>query len=88
MFGVSLYGEPYIFGIAPSAIEAFVNLRKLELVSDLGPTDLTRRYLIRIDGTAMPGNVSPRSIVTDKVLADRQPFQTMSRAFYGHTHRI
>jgi hypothetical protein len=52
VFGVSLYGEPYIFGIAPSTIEAFVNLRKLALMSDLGPMDLTQRYLIRSDGTA------------------------------------
>jgi methyltransferase (TIGR00027 family) len=51
VFGVSLYGEPYIFGIAPPTIEAFVNLRQLALVSDLGPMELTQRYLIRTDGT-------------------------------------
>jgi len=48
---VALKGEPYVFGIAPQQLEAFVNLRGLALLSDLGPDDLTQRYLIHSDET-------------------------------------
>lgn len=48
---VALRGEPYVFGIAPRELEAFVNLRGLALLSDLGPDELTQRYLIHSNGT-------------------------------------
>ena len=51
VFFVALRGEPYVFGIAPRQLEAFINLRGLALLSDLGPDDLTQRYLIHSDGT-------------------------------------
>jgi len=51
VYHVALRGEPYVFGIAPDAAEAFINLRGLKTLSDLGPEDLTKRYLIRSDGT-------------------------------------
>jgi methyltransferase (TIGR00027 family) len=44
-------GEPYVFGIAPRQLETFINLRGLTLLSDLGPEDLTQRYLIQSNGT-------------------------------------
>jgi methyltransferase (TIGR00027 family) len=51
VYFVALRGEPYVFGIAPRKLEDFVNLRGLALLSDLGPNDLTRRYLIHSNGT-------------------------------------
>jgi methyltransferase (TIGR00027 family) len=50
VFSVALMGEPYIFGIDPRHLKSFINLRGLELLSDLGPQELTRRYLIRSNG--------------------------------------
>lgn len=52
VFYVAFRGEPYVFGIAPRKIKAFVNLRGMALLSDLGPQDLTRRYLIQSNGKA------------------------------------
>ena len=49
-FYVSTRGEPYVFGIAPSQLENFINRRGLALLSDLGPADLTQRYLIDSNG--------------------------------------
>ncbi len=51
VYYVAIRGEPYVFGIAPQQLETFINLRGLTLLSDLGPDDLTQRYLIRSDGT-------------------------------------
>jgi methyltransferase (TIGR00027 family) len=51
VFHVAHRGEPYVFGIIPQQLETFINLRGLTLLSDLGPKDLTQRYLIRSDGT-------------------------------------
>jgi methyltransferase (TIGR00027 family) len=48
---VARRGEPYVFGIAEGAAEDFVRTRGLVPVSDLGPAELTRRYLIRSDGS-------------------------------------
>jgi methyltransferase (TIGR00027 family) len=42
-------GEPYIFGIPRGKAEGFVNQRGLEVLSDLGPDELTERYLVRSD---------------------------------------
>ena len=54
---VALRGEPYVFGIAPRQLETFVNLRGLALLSDLGPYDLTQRYLIHSNGN-VSGKIS------------------------------
>ena len=44
-------GEPYIFGIPEGRAEHFVNQRGLEVLSDLGPDELTKRYLVRTNGS-------------------------------------
>ncbi len=44
-------GEPYTFGIPEGGAKDFVNQRGLEVLSDLGPDELTKRYLLRSDGT-------------------------------------
>jgi methyltransferase (TIGR00027 family) len=43
-------GEPCIFGIEEGNVSSFLQRHGLELVSDLGPDELERRYLIRSDG--------------------------------------
>ena len=48
-----IIGEPYVFGIDPQQIETFLNLRGLAILSDLGPIELTQRYLICSDGKAL-----------------------------------
>ena len=48
---VALMGEPYTFGISPKQLASFVHLHGLRLLSDLGPQDLTQRYLISSNGT-------------------------------------
>lgn len=48
---VSLVGEPYTFGISPNQLESYINLHGLRLLSDLGPKDLTQRYLVSSNGT-------------------------------------
>jgi methyltransferase (TIGR00027 family) len=40
-------GEPLRFGVDPGGMAAFVTERGLELLSDLGPDQLERRYLVR-----------------------------------------
>jgi methyltransferase (TIGR00027 family) len=57
VYRVALMGEPYTFGIDPHRLKTFVNLRGLELLSDLGPQELTRRYLIRSNG-AVNGRIA------------------------------
>ena len=57
VYRVALMGEPYTFGIDPHFLKAFVNQRGLELLSDLGPQELTRRYLIRSNG-AVSGRIA------------------------------
>jgi len=51
IYHVALRGEPYIFGIEPKAAENFINQRGLKMLSDIGPKELTRRYLIRSNGS-------------------------------------
>jgi len=57
VFFVANRGEPYIFGIAPQRLQNFVNRRGLNLLSDLGPEELSRRYLIDSNG-APRGKIS------------------------------
>ncbi len=52
VFWVAFQGEPYVFGIAPENLEIFVNHRGLKLLSDLGPQQLSERYLINSQGRA------------------------------------
>jgi methyltransferase (TIGR00027 family) len=44
-------GEPCIFGIEEGGLAALLQRHGLELVSDLGPAELERRYLVRGDGS-------------------------------------
>ncbi len=50
VFWVASQGEPYVFGIAPENLESFVGLRGLKLLSDLGPRQLSQRYLTDSQG--------------------------------------
>jgi methyltransferase (TIGR00027 family) len=43
-------GEPCIFGIEEGGVSTLLERHGLELVSDLGPAELERRYLTRSDG--------------------------------------
>jgi methyltransferase (TIGR00027 family) len=43
-------GEPIIFGIEDDKLETFFSQIGLKLVSDLGPLDLTYKYLVRANG--------------------------------------
>lgn len=43
-------GEPFLFGLNEDEIEAFVKKRGLELISDVGPEELERRYSTRANG--------------------------------------
>jgi methyltransferase (TIGR00027 family) len=43
-------GEPCIFGIEEGGVSSLLRRHGLELVSDLGPPELERQYLIRGDG--------------------------------------
>ncbi|HVO67890.1 MAG TPA: SAM-dependent methyltransferase [Syntrophales bacterium] len=47
---VTIMGEPYIFGIHDGEVESFINQKGLSLISDLGPPELTQKYLIRSNG--------------------------------------
>jgi methyltransferase (TIGR00027 family) len=44
-------GEPCIFGIEEGGVSMLLSRHGLELISDLGPAELERRYLIRSDGS-------------------------------------
>ncbi len=44
-------GEPWRYGIPEGQSERFCSERGLTLLSDLSPKDLTRKYLVRSDGT-------------------------------------
>jgi methyltransferase (TIGR00027 family) len=44
-------GEPCIFGIEEGALATLLQRHGLEPISDLGPAELERRYLIRSDGS-------------------------------------
>ena len=56
-YHVAMLGEPYTFGIDPRRLKTFVNLHGLEPLSDLGPQDLTRNYLIR-SNSAVSGRIA------------------------------
>jgi methyltransferase (TIGR00027 family) len=47
---VARRGEPHIMGWSQAGAAAFLTAQGLELVSDLGPDELTARYLIGSDG--------------------------------------
>jgi methyltransferase (TIGR00027 family) len=44
-------GEPCIFGIEEGGVSTLLSQHGLGLISDLGPAELERRYLIRSDGS-------------------------------------
>ena len=48
--GVALLGEPFVTGWTPEGAAAFARKNGLRVVEDLGPKELTRRYLIGSDG--------------------------------------
>ena len=54
-------GEPCIFGIPEGEAEDFVNQRGLEVLSDLGTDELTKRYLVRSDGS-VEGPKTPSAV--------------------------
>jgi len=53
----STSGEPWKFGIAEGSANEFVSQRGLKVISDYGPDELARQYLIRSDG-ALDGRPS------------------------------
>jgi methyltransferase (TIGR00027 family) len=48
-YGPSAWGEPIIFGIEEGRVVLFITQVGLKLISDLGPLEMTNRYLIRTD---------------------------------------
>lgn len=48
---VRVKGEPFVFGIPGNNAEGYVKERGFKSLSDLGPADLVKKYLIRSDGT-------------------------------------
>ena len=47
------WGEPFVFGLPIGEARAFVERRGLTVAADLGPQEITRRYLTRDDGTRL-----------------------------------
>jgi methyltransferase (TIGR00027 family) len=47
------WGEPWVFGLPIGEARAFVERRGLIVAADLGPQEITRRYLTRGDGTRL-----------------------------------
>jgi methyltransferase (TIGR00027 family) len=47
---LSAWGEPHIFGMPNDSAQEFVTKRGLTVVADLGPKELTRRYLTSTSG--------------------------------------
>jgi len=45
------WGEPFLFGIEAEDTPAYLAERGLDSLTDLGPEELTERYLVRADGT-------------------------------------
>ncbi len=80
VYHVALRGEPYVFGIPPRQLEPFVNLRGLDLLSDLGPAELTQRYLIQSDGVASGKIAEFLRIVHIEVPEDAQQQKLKQRA--------
>jgi methyltransferase (TIGR00027 family) len=48
--GVTIIGEPYVTGWTPRGAAAFAKRQGLRVVEDLGPKELTSRYLLGSDG--------------------------------------
>ena len=48
---VANWGEPFVFGIEAEDAPAYLAERGLDSLTDLGPEELTERYLVRSDGT-------------------------------------
>ena len=48
--GVAVLGEPYVTGWTPRGAAAFAKRQGLRVVEDLGPKELTSRYLLGSDG--------------------------------------
>jgi hypothetical protein len=63
-------GEPVVFGLDEGTVEGFVGKRGLKLISDLGPEELTQKYLIRsngkVDGRVLGFNRIAYAEVPDK----------------------
>ena len=53
MAQVARWGEPVVFGLPIRQARAFVGGRGLIVAADLGPQEITRRYLMRGDGTRL-----------------------------------
>jgi methyltransferase (TIGR00027 family) len=47
--GAGAWGEPIIFGIQDDMVQTFVSQAGLKLISDIGPLEMTNRYLIGSD---------------------------------------
>ena len=48
---LSANGEPLKFGIPEGFSRKYVNQRGLKVISDLGPKELSKKYLVRSDGS-------------------------------------
>ena len=48
--GVAILGEPFVTGWSPAEAAAFTQRHGLIVIDNLGPSDLTQRYLIGSDG--------------------------------------
>jgi methyltransferase (TIGR00027 family) len=53
MAQLAQWGEPVVFGLPIGEARAFVERRGLIVTADLGPQEITRRYLRRDDGTRL-----------------------------------
>jgi methyltransferase (TIGR00027 family) len=73
-------GEPCIFGIDEGGVSTLLERHGLELVSDLGPSELERRYLIRSDGTSDGRPFGFISIAHARVAGRRAPARGDRRA--------
>jgi methyltransferase (TIGR00027 family) len=65
------HGEPFVYGIDPKKIRDFLKDRKLELISDIGPEEMEKMYLIRSDG-AVYGKMSGYERITHAVITKKQ----------------
>jgi len=67
---IATLGEPVTFGLYEGTAEEFVGKRGLKLISDLGPEELTQKYLIRsngkMDGRVLGFNRIAYAVVPDK----------------------
>ncbi len=64
-------GEPFVYGIDPKKIRDFLKDRKLELISDIGPEEMEKMYLIRSNG-AVYGKISGYERITHAVITKKQ----------------